>query len=589
MARRKRRRADPAQHPPTPNDVAEATAPPAPLVSVVVVTYNSRRHLPDLLQSLRAQTISDLELLHIDSGSVDATCAVMAHHWPAIRQLRSPDNLGYRRGNQRGMDQANGRYVLIVNDDVELHPRLLEELVAAAEGDPSAAIIAPAILQYGSSSMVNAAGSALLPAGFYAARGKNQPFAHFHRPAEIAAASGCCFLVRRSFLDTNGGFSAVFDTLPSGWHASCEDLDLCWRAWACGWRVLYQPRAILWHKYAQKALDTSRFASLVGGRLVFLTLNYSTPLLLRLAPVLLATEFALLLWSASRGLRYLRVWATCWYWTWRNRRRLLELRSLRLARQRAQDSTLLARMQPSLPLAPDLRRAWPVRVAANGWFALNALALGPHAVTHAMKPLYPAAKRTLDFLFALSLLASLFPLLLVLAALVRWRLGSPILFRQTRIGRHDRPFTLLKFRSMRDARSDSGDPLPDAQRLTPFGQWLRSWSLDELPQLWNILCGEMSFIGPRPLLPEYLPRYSPEHRARHEVLPGLSGLAQVSGRNATTWQRRLDLDVHYVRNVSLRLDLSIAWRTLGRLFRRHGIAQPGSTTMPEFWGLGQDA
>ncbi|MCW5966344.1 MAG: sugar transferase, partial [Bryobacterales bacterium] len=171
---------------------------------------------------------------------------------------------------------------------------------------------------------------------------------------------------------------------------------------------------------------------------------------------------------------------------------------------------------------------------------------------------------------------------------VRWKLGSPVLFRQTRIGWKEQPFLLYKFRSMRDIQDPEGILLPDAARLTPFGAWMRSWSLDELPQLWNVLLGEMSFIGPRPLLPEYLPRYSEEHRVRHHVRPGLSGFAQVNGRNASTWRTRLDLDVQYVQKISPRMDLSIAWRTLGKLIGREGVSRAGAATMPEFQGLYHD-
>jgi sugar transferase EpsL len=148
---------------------------------------------------------------------------------------------------------------------------------------------------------------------------------------------------------------------------------------------------------------------------------------------------------------------------------------------------------------------------------------------------------------------------------------------------------LLKFRTMIDLRDATGRALPDAERLTSFGGWLRACSLDELPQLWNILRGNMSFIGPRPLLPDYLPRYSPEHRIRHAAPPGLSGLAQVNGRNATSWRRRLDLDAHYVRHANLWLDFRLGLKTLGTLLSREGISQPGATTMPEFRGVNQDA
>jgi len=174
------------------------------------------------------------------------------------------------------------------------------------------------------------------------------------------------------------------------------------------------------------------------------------------------------------------------------------------------------------------------------------------------------------------------PVLLLLALVIRLKLGSPVLFRQARPGRGGRVFILWKFRTMNQARDDEGQLMPDGQRLTPFGQWLRTTSLDELPELWNVLRGDMSLVGPRPLLVEYLDRYTPEEARRHEVSPGLTGWAQVNGRNATTWEERLRLDVWYVDHQSLALDLQILLRTVFLVFSRDGISAPGSATMPEF-------
>lgn len=193
-------------------------------------------------------------------------------------------------------------------------------------------------------------------------------------------------------------------------------------------------------------------------------------------------------------------------------------------------------------------------------------------------------KRFFDVI-ALSLSAPLWlPVLAIVALLVRVRLGRPILFRQMRPGRHGRPFELLKFRTMTDARATDGSLLPDERRLTPFGRWLRSTSLDELPELLNVLRGDMSLVGPRPLLLQYLPLYSEQHRRRHDVPPGLTGLAQVSGRNALTWPARFDLDVQYVERASLLLDLRILARTIGIVLRREGISAHGEATMAAFTG-----
>ena len=192
---------------------------------------------------------------------------------------------------------------------------------------------------------------------------------------------------------------------------------------------------------------------------------------------------------------------------------------------------------------------------------------------------YFLVKRLLDFCGALLLLAMLSPLLLGLALAVRVKLGSPVFFRQRRPGWGGRIFTVVKFRSMLDAVGPDGVPLADAQRLTPFGLKLRASSLDELPELWNVVRGEMSLVGPRPLLVEYLDRYTPEEARRHEVRPGLTGWAQIHGRNATTWDERLKFDVWYVDHHSVALDLRILWRTIALVCSRDGISAPGEATM----------
>jgi len=193
-------------------------------------------------------------------------------------------------------------------------------------------------------------------------------------------------------------------------------------------------------------------------------------------------------------------------------------------------------------------------------------------------------KRVFDIIVSGILLVLLAPVLAVLALLVRWQLGSPVLFRQTRPGKDAKPFEMLKFRTMRDVRDRHGRPLPDAERLTPFGRFLRATSLDELPELWNVLKGDMSLVGPRPLLVEYLPLYSAEQARRHEVRPGITGWAQVNGRNALSWEDKFRLDIWYIDNRSFRLDMKIIALTVARVLSRSGIAADGEATMPRFTG-----
>ncbi|QFZ92680.2 sugar transferase [Synechococcus elongatus] len=197
---------------------------------------------------------------------------------------------------------------------------------------------------------------------------------------------------------------------------------------------------------------------------------------------------------------------------------------------------------------------------------------------------YRFFKQLADRLAALLLLLLLAPLLLLLALLVRLQLGSPILFYQTRPGLQGQPFRLLKFRTMTSDRDAQGQLLPDSQRLTRFGRWLRSTSLDELPELWNILRGEMSFVGPRPLLMQYLPLYSPEQARRHQVRPGITGWAQINGRNAISWEEKFRLDVWYVDHQSFALDCRILLLTIFKVLRREGISAAGEATMAPFQG-----
>lgn len=193
-------------------------------------------------------------------------------------------------------------------------------------------------------------------------------------------------------------------------------------------------------------------------------------------------------------------------------------------------------------------------------------------------------KRLIDFAGALIGLIVLSPVILVVAVLIKRRLGGPVLFRQVRPGLGGRPFEMIKFRTMRDASDSHGVPLPDSQRMTPFGSFLRSSSLDELPELWNVLKGEMSLVGPRPLLMEYLPLYNERQYLRHKVRPGVTGWAQINGRNALSWPEKFELDVWYVENLSLWLDIKILALTIKKVVKKEGISASGEATMSKFTG-----
>lgn len=196
-------------------------------------------------------------------------------------------------------------------------------------------------------------------------------------------------------------------------------------------------------------------------------------------------------------------------------------------------------------------------------------------------------KRLLDIVIASSALVLLSPVYAFVAYKVRKNLGSPVLFRQVRPGLNGKPFEMIKFRSMKDAVDAQGDSLPDSERLTPFGQMLRSSSLDEMPELWNVLKGEMSIVGPRPLLMEYLPLYNEQQAKRHNVRPGITGYAQVNGRNAISWEKKFELDTWYVENRSLWLDFKIMLKTVQKVLSKDDISAEGEATMSKFTGTSE--
>lgn len=193
-------------------------------------------------------------------------------------------------------------------------------------------------------------------------------------------------------------------------------------------------------------------------------------------------------------------------------------------------------------------------------------------------------KRGLDLLLSTFLLVVLAPLQVIVILTVRRRLGKPVFFRQIRAGMHGKLFELVKFRTMRDARDAAGELLPDGDRLDKFGSWMRSTSIDELPELWNVIRGDMSLVGPRPLLEEYLPLYSPMQARRHELRPGITGWAQIHGRNAISWSEKFELDVWYVDHVSFMTDVKVMWRTFATAISRSGVNAPDGGSMPPFTG-----
>ncbi len=228
------------------------------------------------------------------------------------------------------------------------------------------------------------------------------------------------------------------------------------------------------------------------------------------------------------------------------------------------------------------------RAAANGQLTLSVARVNLRAGPQPEYAVAGTAKRLFDLSVALLALILFAPFVAVIAALLFASQGRPLLFSQIRPGLRGEPFRIYKFRTMSDRCDEYGRVLPDSERLTPIGRFLRATSLDELPELWNVLIGEMSLVGPRPLLMEYLPLYSPEQARRHEVRPGITGWAQVRGRNALTWEEKFELDVWYLENRTFWLDLRILWLTVVKVLRREGISHANEATMPRFRGNGHE-
>lgn len=249
------------------------------------------------------------------------------------------------------------------------------------------------------------------------------------------------------------------------------------------------------------------------------------------------------------------------------------LRGVATVEQTATEATLVER-----DTTPE------ARTDAMATYSLDAGTLERSKPAAAGQRLAMAVKRTLDITVSGLGLLVFSPVILVVAVLVAWQHGRPVLFRQERPGRGARPITIVKFRSMRHATDSAGNPLPDELRLTSFGAFLRRFSLDEIPQLWSVLKGDLSLIGPRPLLMEYLPLYTPTQQRRHLVRPGITGWAQVNGRNAIDWDRKFELDVWYVDNWSLWLDIRILFKTIWKVLAGEGISAQGTATMPLFQG-----
>lgn len=335
----------------------------APRVSVIVLAWNSTPHIDDCLRSILAQTYAHFEVLVIDSASGDGTADHVKARYPQVELLPLSTNEGYRRGNAVGMERCDGKYVVVVNDDVEVEPTWLAEMIAVMEGDPSVGLATPMILQANDPGTVNAAGNDLHFSGLYWARGKGKPRSCFEVDEDIPAVSGCCFVIRRDLLTALDGFSSDFDRLDVGWHASFEDVDLGWRALMAGYRIRYVAKSVLYHKYKQPAMFAARFAAHEWGRYLFVLRNLGLPTLLALVPFLCLLELGAWGFAMSKGRPYLKAKARVTSWLVLHGREILTMRRRVQAVRRVSDAAILPRLASAPQFGRQLGTSWIAHVA----------------------------------------------------------------------------------------------------------------------------------------------------------------------------------------------------------------------------------
>lgn len=328
-------------------------------VTIVSVTYNSAAHIGPFLESVQAQTYPNCELLILENASTDETPRILEieAHWARIVHL--PENIGYRRANSLGFRMCTSPLILICNDDVVLEPTCVAELVRAMVQNPKAAMTCPLITLFDQPNVVNTVGNRLAITGFYSARGKGQDAAEFSQSSQLASVSGCCFLYRRSVYLEVGGFSDDFDGFASAWHASYEDVDLSYRVRAAGYSILFEPSAVLQHKYVQKPMTAGRFGSMVFGRALLVLRNFQIRTIVRLAALYVVAEIALFCYAVLKGPRYVFELLQIWTWTIANAIAIVKMRKQIQVARRLPDRELLPLLDTMFEIGP-LGRSNPV-------------------------------------------------------------------------------------------------------------------------------------------------------------------------------------------------------------------------------------
>ncbi len=334
-------------------------------VTIVSVTFNSAAHIRPFLESIQKQTYAHCELLILENASTDQTAQILEAEAPWAKVVHLPENIGYRRANSLGFTMCTSPLILICNDDVVLEPTCVAELVRALEQNADAAITCPLITLYDEPDVVNTVGNRLAITGFYSARGKGQTAAGFSQASQLASVSGCCFLYRRSVYLEIGGFSDDFDGFPSAWHASYEDVDLSYRVRAAGYSIVFEPAAVLRHRYVQKPMSVGRFGSMVFGRALLVLRNFETRTIIRLTALYAVAEMALFCYAVLKGPKYVLELLRIWMWMIANAAALVRMRNQVQSTRRVPDRDLLPLIDTMFEVGPLGRHNPLVRIGAD--------------------------------------------------------------------------------------------------------------------------------------------------------------------------------------------------------------------------------
>ena len=325
-----------------------------PSVTIIVLIWNSRRHIDSCLTTMLSQTYPNYHILVVDSHSDDGTSEYIRTNYPEVEVVELSRNMGYRRGNAYGMQCAKGDYIVVCNDDVEVERTWLAEMVKVMEEDDCIGIVTPMILLADKPALINSAGNTLHFSGMYGPRGKGEPKQRHEVRQNLAAASGCCFMIRRDLMHRLGGFSTDFDQLDTGWHASFEDVDLGWRAQMMGYRIEYVPASIMYHKYKQPDLFPSRFGAYEWGRYLTIYRNYSLSALLMLVPFILVLELMAWAYAISKGRSHVIAKARVMWWILRHPRDIRTMRQRVQALRTESDLKIVLHMNATLSLGHQL-------------------------------------------------------------------------------------------------------------------------------------------------------------------------------------------------------------------------------------------